>query len=270
MTYASTSSFNITVAACQTSSRIFAMFGSRLLTTASAILGRPFSNTSGFFLAIYTQSFMILVLPSADLASRISIDNVDMNSAGFELATCRTARRAWAEEEEESFRVDRWNSRRRSSIGSTYDCQVEKPLEQSSIARARCGLDGSCSIRRIASDTAFKTLMRQPYSRYVSKTYVGFIDWYLCNPIPPIIKRACPASSSLVWPGTTGIVSLLLCHYQLSHTMRLMLLDQILQILFRHLVQSRVKEHPGGMLYLRLKVSATRNRPGDWITYDWY
>jgi hypothetical protein len=142
-TYARTSSFKMTVAACQTSSRIFAIFGSKLLTTASAILGRPFSNTSGFFLAMYTQSFIMLVRPSADLASRISIDRVDMNKAGFELATCRTARRAWADEEEESFRVDRWKSRRRSSIGSTYDCQVVKPLEQSSMARARCGLKGS-------------------------------------------------------------------------------------------------------------------------------
>jgi hypothetical protein len=193
-----------------------------------------------------------------------------MNRAGFELATCRTARRAWAEEEEESFRVDRWNSRRRSSIGSTYDCQVVKPLEQSSIARARCGLDGSFKIRRIASDTAFRTLRRQRYSQYTSKTYVGFMDWYLCNPVPPIIKRACPASSSLVWPGTTGIVSLLLYQCQLSRTMGLMLLDQILQILFRHPVQCRVKEHPGCMLYLRLEISATRYRLVDWITYDWY
>lgn len=228
MTYASTSSFRITVAACQTSSRIFAIFGSRLLTTASAILGRPFSNTSGFFLAIYTHSFIILVLPSADLASRISIDNVDMKSAGLLLATCRTARRAWADEDEESFRVDRWKSRRRSSIGSTYDCQVVKPLEQSSMARARCGLDGSCRIRRMASETAFKTLIRQRYSRFVPKTYVGFIDWYLCNPIPPMIKRACPASSSLVWPVTTGIVSILLYYYQLSRTMGPMLLNEIL------------------------------------------
>jgi hypothetical protein len=56
---------------------------------------------------MYTQSFMMLVRPSADLASRMSMDKVDMNSAGFELATCKTASRAWAEAEDESFRVER-------------------------------------------------------------------------------------------------------------------------------------------------------------------
>jgi hypothetical protein len=107
---------------------------------------------------MYTQSFMMLVLPAADLASRISIDSVDINRAGLQLATCSTARRACAEDDEESLRVDKWNRRRSKSMGSTYDCQVVKALEHSSMAKGRCGLDGSCKTRSIASDTAFRAL----------------------------------------------------------------------------------------------------------------
>jgi hypothetical protein len=35
--------------------------------------------------------------------------------------------------------VDKWNNRRNRSMGSRYVCQVENPLEASSIASARWG-----------------------------------------------------------------------------------------------------------------------------------
>jgi hypothetical protein len=43
-------------------------------------------------------------------------------------------------------------------MGSTYVCQVVKPLEHNSIASDRCGLDESCKIRMIASDVDFRAL----------------------------------------------------------------------------------------------------------------
>jgi hypothetical protein len=97
LAHAITSSFKMTVAASHTSSLIFPIFGSRLFTTLSQILGRPFWITPGFFLAMKTHSFMMLVRPSAVLASRISMDRVDMNSPGKRSAIRRTARRACAE-----------------------------------------------------------------------------------------------------------------------------------------------------------------------------
>lgn len=69
------------------------------------------------------------------------MDSVDMKSAGLLDATCRDARRAWAECEE--IRVAIWKSRRRSSMGSTNVCHFENPFEQSSMARASIGQDGS-------------------------------------------------------------------------------------------------------------------------------
>ena len=130
----------MTVAASQTSSRILPIFGSRLFTTASAILGSPFSSTCGFFLAINTHSFMMLVRPSTVFASSMSMLSVDMNSAGLLDATCSTARRDCADSEAEGgVCVDKWNNRRNRSMGSRYVCQVENPLEASSIARARWG-----------------------------------------------------------------------------------------------------------------------------------
>ena len=92
--HAKTSSLRMTVAASHTSSRIFPIFGSRLLTTLSQILGRPFCITLGFFRAMNTHSFMMLVRPSAVFASRMSMDNVDMNSPGNWSAIRKTARRA--------------------------------------------------------------------------------------------------------------------------------------------------------------------------------
>lgn len=109
----------------------------------------------------------MLLRPSADLASRMSIDRVDMNKAGLEEATCRTASLAAAADElvlllfeltPESRSVARWNNWRRSSMGSTKVCQVVNPFAHNSIASGMCGLDKSCRYSRSESAAALSAL----------------------------------------------------------------------------------------------------------------
>jgi hypothetical protein len=59
----------------------------------------------------------------------------------------------------------------------------------------------------MASDTCFRALKRQYMFRTNDVTHVGLTDWYLCNPTPPMIRRAWPAFSSPVLPEDTDGVS---------------------------------------------------------------